>query len=133
MNEGQDIYIPWDDIQIDVTFPILIHSGNMHIRNGFTAKKNGVYLFSFTANCCDRNNIPDDSMAEVDIHVMKNGNLYNIIHDHTQSEYGNNISFTWMDNLAQGDRINFLLKLGCLKSTKMTPVIFTAEYTGVTI
>ena len=125
---GQELYITWNDIKIDTSSPNSISS-----TEGFKAQKNGVYLFSFTANCCDKNDVPDGAMAEVDIHVKKDGILYNIIHDHTQLQFGNNISFTWMDNLVKDEVIKFELKLGCLKSTSMKPVIFTAEYTGVTI
>ena len=109
----------------DITYDRLDVSigGGFDIGSGvFVVPISGVYRLSFSAQ---------SGAAKYDhtyVRVRKNGSMILAIWDSNEGEKadGNNISYTWVMNLTQGDRVN-LNSHKHLYANSYAPVTFTGE------
>ena len=88
----------------------------------FTVPTSGTYRFSFSAQSAS------GIFDWTSVHVKKNGDTIFNIYDSNDAKNGdaNNISYTWMMNLSENDRIN-LLSITQLYADSDNPVTFTGE------
>ena len=109
----------------DITYDRLVVNigGGFDTSSGvFVVPISGVYRLSFSAQSGHR------KYEFTDVNVKKNGSLIFHIWDSNEGEKAdaNNISYTWMMNLSQGDRVN-LNSDNHLYADSDNPVTFTGE------
>ena len=108
----------------DITYDhLVLNLGNgFNIENGiFTVPISGTYRFSFAGQSAS-------SLAgPTYIYIKKNGaKIYNIWDGNGENQRDKNISYTWLMNLTQNDKVN-LHTYNRLYARSDYPVIFTGE------
>jgi len=111
------------NFQGDITYDRLDVSigGGFDIRSGvFVVPTSGVYRLSFSAQS------GSEKYKFTRVYIKKNGSTIFNIWDSNEADDINNISYTWVMNLTQGDRVN-LSSVKHLYANSYTPVTFTGE------
>ena len=93
----------------------------LNLGNGFNVPISGTYRFSFAGQSAS-------SLAgPTYIYIKKNGaKIYNIWDGNGENQRDKNISYTWLMNLTQNDKVN-LHTYNRLYARSDYPVIFTGE------
>ena len=108
----------------DITYDhLVLNLGNgFNIENGiFTVPISGTYRFSFAGQSASK------WAGQTYIYIKKNGaKIYNIWDGNGENQRDKNISYTWLMNLTQNDKVN-LHTYNRLYARSDYPVIFTGE------
>ena len=109
-DSGHSGYLTFDQVDIDI--------GEAFDGSFFTAPIAGIYKMTFTGQ---------NAMSDTSISVYKNDDrMFGIMDFNVAEEWGDNVSYTWMMKLDQGDRVK-LRSTNNLLATPKFPLTFTAE------
>ena len=89
----------------------------------FIAPYSGIYRFSFSANTC----LDDYGNVEIDVRHNKKDKIHRLHIREKSHYYNNNIAFTWLYNMAEGEDMEFFVSQTPIRSAKKNPITFTAE------